>query len=188
MTGRIPYYWVNPKNGRAYWKPNKRMSARGFNCVSLGPAGEAAERRAQAWNERWQVSRKEDKTALGVRLDRSKPGASQFVYFLQIGERVKIGTSRKPLKRVQEIASGLHAPIQRLVIVVGTRADELQLHDRFSAYRTGGEWFVASRPVILTIGRCAAAGTVIHDRTENENAWRVESQSRNGKVPECLSH
>lgn len=166
MTGKIPYYYVTPKNGRAYWRPNKRMMSLGFGCVALGDAGESAEEQARAWNTKWQTVRRENKAAACARIERA--ASRQFVYFLQIGDRVKIGTSSKPLIRVREIAASLPGPVKRVVIVEGGRRDELRLHDRFKAYRTGGEWFVASRPILLTIGRCASAGVVIHDRTENE--------------------
>ena len=166
MTGKVPYYYVTPKNGRAYWRPNKRMMSLGFGCVALGDAGEDAEREARSWNDKWQAARRENKAAVCARID--KGTARKFVYFLQVADRVKIGTSSKPLTRVQDIAASLPAPIKRVVIVEGDRRDELRLHDRFKAYRTGGEWFVASRPILLTIGRCASAGVIIHDRSENE--------------------
>uniref|UniRef100_E6VFI6 Bacteriophage T5 Orf172 DNA-binding domain-containing protein n=1 Tax=Rhodopseudomonas palustris (strain DX-1) TaxID=652103 RepID=E6VFI6_RHOPX len=166
MTGKIPYYYVTPKNGRAYWRPNKRMMTLGFRCVALGDAGEAAEEQARAWNAKWQIARKQDPSALGIRADQERRAARQYVYFLQVSDRVKIGTSSKPLRRIQDITASLPAPARRIVIVEGTVTDERRLHERFKAYRTGGEWFVATRPVALAIGRCASAGMVVHDGNE----------------------
>jgi hypothetical protein len=176
MTGPIPYYWVNPKNARAYWKPNKRAMGLGFGCVSLGKASLEAEERARTLNRQLRNAKHEDPEALGVRAIRRNSDA-HHVYFLQLGNLVKIGVSRNPLKRIQTLASAGPGRLKRAVIVVGSRADEKRLHDRFRAYRTSGEWFIASRPVLLTIGRCAAAGIVVHDGvvSVNEGGLGVES-------------
>lgn len=174
----IPYYWINPK-GRAYWRPNKRMRSLGFGCVSLGIAGEEAEQEARSWNARWQQVRKEDPASLGARgADQApgKPSTQHYIYFLQIGDRIKIGISHRPLKRLDALAYAAPSAIKRAVIVTGSRNDERRLHDRFKAYRTRGEWFVLSRPILLTMTRCAAAGHVVHDgdRARTETVPGVE--------------
>ena len=171
----VPYYWVNPKNGRAYWRPNRRGMELGFTCVSLGQAGTEAERTASEWNAKLRVAREEDAAALGAKRPAARSERPQFVYFLQVGDRIKIGSSRRPFIRLQGLASALPERARRAIIVAGTRSDEMRLHARFVAYRTGGEWFVASRPLILTIGRCAMAGQVIHDGNGTEAETRVES-------------
>ncbi len=158
----IPYYWVNPKNNRAYWRPNRRMMLLGFGSVALGLAGPDAEAEAQGWNERWQQARKEDPVALGIRAARCED-PPQYVYFLRIDERIKIGTSKHAFARIAEIAAGAHARPRQAVVVIGNQRDEKRLHTRFRAYRTHGEWFVASKPILLTMSRCVAAGRVIHD-------------------------
>lgn len=174
MTGSIPYYRVNPKNNRAYWNPNQRMISRGFGCVSLGEAGPEAEQKATEWTAKWHEDRQAEIKALGTRAPGAKPLRArevQFVYFLGINDRIKIGTSRKPLDRIADIIGFVPGKLNLLVVVAGTRQDEKRLHDRFSMYRTNGEWFVASKPVMLTITRSAAAKHVIHDgseRTEGE--------------------
>lgn len=177
MRGGIPYYVVQ-KNGYAYWGPTKRMRAAGFHHVSLGRAGPEAERQAQDLNERWQEARTQDPTALGVRQVIVRPAEpGQYVYFLQVGDRIKIGTSRHAFSRVKEIAGSAPARVKRVVIVEGCRADEKRLHSRFASYRTGGEWFVTSRPVLLTLTRSAAAGRVVHDG-EGERIGVEESDGR----------
>jgi hypothetical protein len=176
MTERIPYYWISPKNGRAYWRPNKRMMQIGFGCVSLGPAGEDAEQQARIWNARWLKARSEETAGLR-RCDRARPRADEFVYFLQVGDRIKIGISRRPMKRLSAIVGAAPAPLKRIVVVIGNRTDESRLHQRFKAYRTGGEWFVASKPILLSMSRCAALGQVVHDGEPEERtrANRVEA-------------
>lgn len=185
----VPYYWVNPKNNRAYWKPNKRMMGHGFGSVALGYAGPEAEALAQQWTERHRAARREDPLALGARLS-SRTDEQQYVYFLQVTDRIKIGASKRPFLRLQDLAAGAHGPVGRVVVVRGTPRDEKRLHDRFSAYRSGGEWFVASRPLILTMGRCASAGVVVHDGTDGASgveSHRVKESNREGeKVPKSL--
>lgn len=183
---RIPYYWVNPKNNRAFWKGNKLMASRGFGCVALGDAGPETERRAMELTERYRAYRKEDALALGARRIQQDGDTLQFVYFLHVGDRIKIGTSRKPWRRLQTIAGSMPGRVKRLIVVAGTKRDEKRLHDRFVAYRDNGEWFVASKPLILTIGRCAMAGQIVHDgddpgtdaapRVETTGGSRVESR------------
>ena len=180
---KIPYYWV--KSGRAYWRPNKRMMSLGFGCVSLGIAGAEAEEQAQLWNARWQAQRKDPDEISKRRLRIVEGGDAAYVYFLQIADRIKIGSSRSPLTRIQRIAAGSHSRPARVLVVAGNRADEKRLHTRFKAYHTNGEWFVASHPLLLTISRCAMAGQVVHDgpnpgtnrvpRVESPD-FRVESE------------
>lgn len=176
MNG-IPYYWINLKNNRAYWRPNKRMKALGFGVVALGDAGPGAEASAREWNEKWQEARSEERKPLGNRCSEPTNGF-QFVYFLHVGDRVKIGTSKRPFLRQQEIVAGHAARLQRAVIVAGTQHDEYRLHKRFAAYRSGGEWFVASRPLILTMTRSAAAGTVVHDGETEQVEHQESNHSR----------
>lgn len=188
MTGKIPYYYVSPKNGRAYWRPNKRMMRVGFGCVALGPAGEEAEQEARGWNVRWQKARTEDVLALGKRA-LGPPSKDQFIYFLQLGDRVKIGVSHRPIRRLGDLTGSASASLKRLVVVIGSRNDERLLHQRFKSYRTGGEWFVASRPLLLAMSRCAAAGHIVHEGEPERNGLtesnQIQFESRSGGA-KCL--
>jgi hypothetical protein len=61
-----------------------------------------------------------------------------------------------------QLQTGLSQKIDAFMMVRGTRAQEKTLHDRFSAYRTSGEWFAASGPLYQEVIRAFAM------RTESE--------------------
>ena len=81
-----------------------------------------------------------------------------YVYFLRVGERVKIGFSRRPNARLSTLMTGLPGKLDSFVCVRGSRQDEQALHQRLAAYRQNGEWFVAARPVHMAMVRSAAFG------------------------------
>lgn len=181
--GEISYYRINRRNNRAYWCPTKRMKARGFEVAALGLDGPEAQERARVLTARWRSTLKEH-AALGPRPEPEVPPpqnalrALSHVYFVRVGERIKIGVSRNAISRVQEIAGHLPYGISHVLIIPGTRQDERRLHERFKLYRTRGEWFRACAAIQLTITRCAAAGIVVHDDAGTGTSGdRVESTS-----------
>ena len=84
---------MSEKSARLLGSSNKRMIVSGFSCIALGPAGPDAEKRAGIWTKRWRATRKKDTP---LRSATPTEDEVQFVYFLQVGDRIKIGTSRKP--------------------------------------------------------------------------------------------
>jgi hypothetical protein len=64
-----------------------------------------------------------------------------FVYFIQCGERVKIGWSRDPKKRLVKIQCDNGAPCILLGAVAGTLDQEAEIHDLLRPWRLSGEWF-----------------------------------------------
>lgn len=54
---KIPNYQIR-RNGRGFWEPTKKMRLLGFQSVPCGLDGPAAWAVAQAWNERWQRTRR----------------------------------------------------------------------------------------------------------------------------------
>lgn len=64
-----------------------------------------------------------------------------FVYFARSGNRVKIGYSTNPEKRMAALKVGLPEGIDEWVARIGTPADEKFYHRRYKAYRLSGEWF-----------------------------------------------
>lgn len=79
-------------------------------------------------------------------------GQSQ-VYFLRVGDFVKIGVSRDARKRAYTIVHALSrngapdaaitqpAPAQIIALVPGDRATEAAFHVAFESLRVQGEWF-----------------------------------------------
>jgi len=75
---------------------------------------------------------------------------SSRVYLIKCGDRVKIGRSGNPRKRLEEIRRGAGclmdatlnpAESQLIYEMPGHAKEEAALHQRFKAYRTAGEWF-----------------------------------------------
>lgn len=72
-----------------------------------------------------------------------------FVYYIQCGEYVKIGTSINPYDRVKQLARGGKAKRpsiwagnpQLLAVEFGSSAKEKERHREFSHLRDVGEWF-----------------------------------------------
>jgi hypothetical protein len=69
---------------------------------------------------------------------------SGFIYFIQCGERVKIGWSRDPKRRLVKIQSDNGAPCILLGSVPGTLDQEAEAHDLLRPWRISGEWFDGS--------------------------------------------
>ena len=194
----IPYYRVNPANKRAYWCPSWRMRKFGFEVRALGVDGPEARQLSQEWTAKWHAARKEPSGTLGpwkppepAKQPPEPNSKKQYVYFLRVGERIKIGVSRSPLSRLHTILEYATDRFTQAVIVRGNRSDENRLHRRFKNYQSRGEWYRACRPLQLTIMRCAAAGAVVHDEAEagteipaecESPRKRVESHSRRGAL------
>lgn len=70
-----------------------------------------------------------------------------YVYFLWAGNRIKIGFSTKPYKRIFTLQTGISAPVKMMLAVVGTPKEEKALHRLLSDFRVQGEWFVANEAV-----------------------------------------
>jgi len=171
---KIHYYRV--LKGHGYWCPTPTMKAAGFENIKCGPDGPDAHAIAATWNERWQEVRRARKGKAG----REAIATGGFVYFLRFGDRLKIGYSRTPLARTNYLLTVVPGKLDTCLIVAGSRQDEKRLHQRFNAYRQNGEWFVASKPILLTMMRSAMAGSVVHDGDDKaasgtETAQKVDT-------------
>jgi hypothetical protein len=178
----IPYYRVNSKTGRAYWCPTAHMRRFGFEGRALGFDGENARKEALLWCDRWKNAR----AAMGMQAPRAPAddatdtadlAQQTFIYFLQVGDRIKIGVSKKPFTRLKSITAGAHGHIAKVIIVPGSVADERWLHRHFDRRRVNGEWFSATPPLVAMMLRCAKAGRL--DPDDGKVGWlpRVESRT-----------
>lgn len=68
-------------------------------------------------------------------------GRRGFVYFLRMGDAVKIGFATNVKNRIASIQTGCSEPTELLKVVPGTDQTELYFHNHFRAYRQKGEWF-----------------------------------------------
>lgn len=169
MTGTIPYYVVRERHGtrRGYWCPTPRMKAAGFSMVTCGVDGPAARAEAALWTARWQAARdaarrNSDRDDTGPRMPASRDHG--YVYFLRVGDRVKVGFSRTPFTRVGELAVGMPRRPEVVVAVRGTRLDEGRMHQRLAAFRCSGEWFRATPEVMRIVMRSLMFGRPMHGR------------------------
>jgi hypothetical protein len=95
---------------------------------------------------------------------REKPPKGEWVYFLRVGDRIKIGRSTTPGGRISSLKTGLPMKIDAFVVVRGSPADEKRLHVFLNRFRVEGEWFKAAEPVIGTMMRCLRFAKVVLDQ------------------------
>lgn len=71
-------------------------------------------------------------------LEIGRPG---FVYFLQMGDKVKIGFSTNVGNRLKAIKTACPLPAEIVKIIPGSEQTERYFHAHFAANRLNGEWF-----------------------------------------------
>jgi hypothetical protein len=86
-----------------------------------------------------------------------------YIYFIKADDRVKIGFSHDPLKRMKELQTGQHRSLRLMGVIEGSLGDEKALHKRFAQYRTRGEWFRLSEEVIGFI-ECNIGGMITMEK------------------------
>ena len=64
-----------------------------------------------------------------------------LIYFLRIGDRVKIGFTTSLDARIQALQIGSPDPFELLGSVPGIKAEEKDAHEIFARDRVAGEWF-----------------------------------------------
>ena len=64
-----------------------------------------------------------------------------FIYAIRCMDRVKIGHSNDPLRRLVDARVWSPYPAELLGVIEGSQADERALHRRFAPSRCYGEWF-----------------------------------------------
>lgn len=98
-----------------------------------------------------------------IRLARECGGAVYFVQTLR-SQRIKIGFSKNPLRRLPELAVGCPEPFRILGAIAGTMADERALHKRFATSREIGEWFRNDPELVAYIEESIASpGSVLRN-------------------------
>lgn len=71
-----------------------------------------------------------------------------MVYFIQDGDRIKIGFSKNPEKRLSDLQVSNSRPLVLLGTMKGGRGTEQRIHTLFEHLRITGEWFF-SDPTLL---------------------------------------
>lgn len=63
------------------------------------------------------------------------------VYFILVGDKVKIGYSARPLDRLRALQTSHPDKLHILATLPGSQKTEGRLHERFDRYKVRGEWF-----------------------------------------------
>lgn len=125
-NGKKVYYYRVGKGRRTRLPDRDKSGEAAFrSAYELAATGKAAEVR-----RRGHVS-----TVYGPAGD---PG---YVYFVRVGDQVKIGFTKDVRQRVKSIQTSCADPVEVMAVMPGTTETEKFLHLRYDAYRTGGEWF-----------------------------------------------
>lgn len=64
-----------------------------------------------------------------------------YVYFIKMGNAVKIGFSTSVGSRLKTIQTSCPEPAEVMLVLPGSQATEQFFHEHFSKYRLSGEWF-----------------------------------------------
>jgi T5orf172 domain len=83
---------------------------------------------------------------------------SGYVYFLRRAGEIKIGWSKNPFRRADDLKTGASDKVKSLVALNGTRRHEKLLHRQFERHRRNGEWFTAAPALAEFIARCVMLG------------------------------
>jgi hypothetical protein len=100
------------------------------------------------------------------------------VYFIRVGQYVKVGFSQNPERRFRRLFSsttGYSAPwdcprvlADRTLLgyVPGSKDEEWEAHAALEDFLVGCEFYLAEEPVLDYAARCIKAGRVLTDRVD----------------------
>lgn len=75
-------------------------------------------------------------------LSGKRTAPQSFVYFMTAGNKVKIGVSKNPRRRLDDLKTGSSRLVSIRYVMPGDRQKERELHTLFAEYRVNGEWFL----------------------------------------------
>lgn len=87
------------------------------------------------FDEQGIVRRESDRIAKEIAAHTESDPHGECVYFARLGDLIKIGRSRDPVARAEQLNATL------LALMPGGRKLESTLHRKFAAHRESGEWF-----------------------------------------------
>lgn len=152
---KVPYLIWN--NGRPRWEPGptlrRRYMAKGFNLkhadgrwMDFDEARRAAVAHTLDLKSRRENTEMPDPSQHGARRKLRRPattaGARTFgyIYVLVVDDKVKIGFSQKPWKRIAGLMTAMPAS-PAMLAMPATKYDEGRLHWLFKTHHIEGEWF-----------------------------------------------
>lgn len=97
----------------------------------------------------------------------------QYVYAIQGAALapVKIGTSRNPLKRLQQLQTGTPDDLNLLHVIPGDQQTERELHVWFAEWQHRDEWFCGDNIDLMLEMLDALAHHQIRDEAANPSGW-----------------
>lgn len=130
--------------------------------------------------------------------------AGPFVYFIQSGDFVKVGWSKQPELRVDQIrrggralrpTGGLPEDPKLLAYYPGTMSDEADLHRQFQSTHDQGEWFTMSPELEAHIEWAKKAQASIevdvhlhtHAEKVEKYGWPPVTRTRDDLISEQIS-
>lgn len=99
--------------------------------------------------------------------------AEGWVYFIQGGDKVKIGWSRNVALRLSQLQTASADELVLLGCMPGTQETERRIHEAFSALRVRGEWFRAEAGLVAGARwMCQEAnGAASYSQCETRRRW-----------------
>lgn len=88
------------------------------------------------------------------------------VYFIQCGNRIKIGKSNDPWKRLAALQTGNPDQLRLLAIAPGNEDFEQGVQEQFSEYRVNGEWYESNGRLMAFIDSILAAFPDLQQRPQ----------------------
>jgi hypothetical protein len=97
----------------------------------------------------------------------AESGCETFVYFMQVGRRVKIGMSKNVKKRAKDIQTGQSDRVEVRYSVKGGRILEKHFHQKFKSENLHGEWFRLDGPIEHFLNGLP------YSESEHNDSWRL---------------
>ena len=102
-------------------------------------------------------------------------------YLISCGQFIKIGRSKDPQKRLQQLQAALPQELSLILVLDGDH--ELRLHKLFARYRKNGEWFHYSNELRLFILK---EQNKVHRPCFYE--WLLQQKDRSDQVGQLAHH
>lgn len=157
--------YVAWRNGEPRFTPGVNLRVRGYKSFALKHTDGTwySWFECQQWSKRFseKLQREHGTTRKlapnAIEETREEPfHGNGSIYFLWVGDAIKIGFSKDPVIRLSQLRPGLSDKPKMIVCFPGTMRDEKRLHRRLKAQKLRGEWFRAN-PTVIAVMQYAMA-------------------------------
>lgn len=116
-------------------------------------------------------------------------GMTEYVYFIQAGQYIKVGRAKDVMSRLDQLKAGSPFPLTLLGAIPGSRKREIQIHEKFKHLRAHGEWFSRCPEIEnyirdtlqaegIAIARSASAPKSVNFRLTPMQVWQLSVLAR----------